>query len=312
MFKRSKLLRFLLAAVLPACVFGDDDQGGGGSGGNLSGGFGAPGEEGRQNQPQSGQSNPWDTVPRSWAQEHHPHWQSISPEARRIIHEREQHVERGFQTYRGAHETWGRLTKHFEPFLKQNPQADVAGLYEALAQNHLAIVQASPEQRRQLFKQLGEYYGITDEQPGGSAEVPIEKKVEQMLNQALQPFNQRFQQMDQDRLRQQQEQLARTVDAFFSDPKNKFINEVAPAVLQLIQSGEAKTLDKAYKLACMEHPTVRAKYLADLAAEGQEPEETGSNVRNLKSTGTGAPSGSSKTIDDTMNTVIAKYYGTKR
>lgn len=315
MFK-SKLLRFLLAACLPLCIF---DEGMGGGDGQPSGGMGAPGEEGRQNnpggqggQPSGGTPDPYAAPPRSWSPEHHNHWTGLAPEVRKLVYDREAHVERGFQAYRPAYETWSRLSKHFEPWTSKNPQIDVAGLMESLAQNHIQLASAEPAQRVEMFRQLAEYYGVDLTNQAGNQ--PTDKQLEALLDnklkQALTPFQQRFQAMDAEAQQAHQAKIAKAVDDFFSDPKNKYINEVATQALQFIQSGEAKSLDKAYKLACLEHPTVRAKYLADLAAEGQES-QGGSNIRNLKDN-TGAPPGKAKSMEAEMQEIVDRAYGTKR
>lgn len=315
MFKRSKLFRLLLAVCLPRYIF--DEEMGGGGGGATSGGMGAPGEEGRQAAGglggQGGTPDPYAAPPRSWSPEHHPHWSELKPEVRKLVYDREAHVERGFQAYRPAYETWNRLSKHFEPWTSKNPQIDVAGLMESLAQNHIQLAQAEPAQRVEMFRQLAEYYGVdlTNQAGNQPSDKQLEALLDQKLRQALTPFQQRFQALDQQAAQEHQAKIAKVVDSFFSDPKNKYVNEVAPQMLQYIQTGEAKSMDKAYKLACLEHPTVRAKYLADLASEGQEPSETGSNVRNLKDN-TGAPPGKSKSMEADMEAIVAKHYGAKR
>jgi hypothetical protein len=314
MFKLSKLLRALLWAGISRITM---DEGGGGAG--------APGmeshiEQGGEGGEGGGQSNPWDNAPKSWSQEHIPHWSRVDPEVRKIIHERESHVDRGFQTYRQSHENWGRLSKHFEPWTSKNPNLNVAELYESLAQNHIQLMRAEPEQRAEMFKELAGYYGVelTQRQAERMAEgqgqgqgfdqKTLEKMLQPLLQKTLGPIAQRFQSMEEERAAAQAAESKKTVDAFFSDSKNKYVDKVATMMGQLIQSGEARSLDRAYELACLGTPAVRQLYLADLAAGGQESSEEGSNVRNLKSNGTGAPPGKPKTMDETLNAVARKHF----
>jgi len=304
MFKLSSLLRALLSAGI--FYMTENETGGGDPGG---GGVDAGGGGG-------GQPSPYDAVPKSWAQEHHAHWANVSPEVRKIIHDRDGSYEKGIKAYSDGHQRWGRLAGHFQDYANQ-PGFDAVGLYETLAQNHIALSRATPEQRQELFKELAKGYGVdlatvkaaASGQGQGQGDAPLTRKdVEEMLRgtlgQALQPIQSRFQQDTVERTRKE-------VDAFFSDPKNEFASEVAADILQLLNSGEARNLPAAYKLALHNNPAVFAKYVAKMAqsgaGDGQQPPGAGQQ-RNVKSSGEGAPSGKTRTMDDTMNEIAMKAY----
>jgi hypothetical protein len=291
---------------------------GGGGGGNLpsndnlSGGSNQGGLGGVA-------SNPWDAVPKSWAQEVHSHWNDVKPEVRQYIHKREADVERGIRSYSDGHQRWSRLQGVWGDYA-QDPNFDATGVYETLANNHLALVRATPEQRTELFKELAKAYGLTlgevravaaaantGGQQGQTAESDIDRLLEAKMGKYLAPVAQFMQ-------GQQTERVAASVDAFFSDPKNEFANELAPDILQLINSGEARNLKAAYDLALIRNPVVQAKYVAKLAggaAGGQQGAQGASGERNLKSSGEGAPPGKAKSMDDTMEAIVSKHYGAR-
>lgn len=297
MFKPHKLVR-ALAAFFSFHMTPEDLGGGGGDNGgnptipNLGGG---------------GQSNPWDSVPKSWAQEHHAHWNDVKPEVRQLLHKREADFEKGINTYKPHAERYSRLHSVFKDVPEaQDPNFDPTGLFETLAQNHLAIARAKPEERRALFEQLAEAYGVSFKDvkaaAAGGGTPDIEKLVEERVNKALSPFQQHLQ-------TQRMQETRKAIDTFFSDPKNEFATELQPDILKLVSAGEARTLEGAYQLALMRNPQVHAKYVAKLvgsAAGGQQDEKSGD--RNLKSSGEGAPSGKLGSMDDTMKEIAKKHY----
>lgn len=294
----------------------NDTSGGLGGGGqatlpDLSGGDG-----GSQGGLLPAQTNPWDSVPKSWAQEHHPHWEKVSPEVRQVIHKRESDVEKGIRSYYDGHQRWNKLSTVFQDVAQ--PDTDLVGVYETLANNHKLLMQSEPSQRRELFKEMAKHYGVdlADVQAAardvqqGQGGPDITKTVQEHVTKAMQPFM-------AERQAQQFESYKKTVDAFFSDPKNEFAKDVAADMLKLIQSGQ-RDLPLAYEMAILRNPEVKAKYLAKLAQSGAGGQEgaNGDNVnasanRNVKSSGEGAPSGKPKTMDDTMNAIVRKHYGTK-
>jgi len=52
------------------------------------------------------------------------------------------------------------------------------------------------------------------------------------------------------------------VDAFASNPKNNFLEQVKPLMASLLSSGQAKDLQEAYDKACWSDPTIRTSLLA--------------------------------------------------
>lgn len=314
MFKKSLLSRLVSYLVLGMTEF-DTGGGGGGAGGDpgagAGGGQGGGAGQGGLTPPAT---NPWDSVPKSWAQETHAHWQTVGPDARKVIHDRETAFEKGYTPLK---QRWDRLSQRFQEYTAQSPDMDLVGVYETLADNHLALSKAAPAERKTMLKELAKAYGVTFEEVQQAAQAAgatgqtqgpdVEKAVSAAVEKATAPFKQFLQ-------NQHQQTIRGKVDAFFSAPENEFASAVAPDIMKLLNSGRVTDLPSAYKLACLENPEVAPKYLAKLAqsgAGGQDPGTPAGKDRNLRSTGEGAPSGKPKTMDDTMNAIAAKHYGSK-
>lgn len=75
--------------------------------------------------------------------------------------------------------------------------------------------------------------------------------VQRMVEQQVQQHQQRS------ALQSQQTQINTTIEQFANDPKNEFFNDVAPAMIGLLQSGVAQDLQMAYEQACYANPSVR-------------------------------------------------------
>lgn len=321
--KLSKLVRALMGVSFLTLRMTENDTSGGG-GGTLPASSGAPGGEagagsGGGDPGAGGGGNEYDAVPRSWAAEHHSHWSAVTPEVRALIHKREQDVERGIRTYADGHGRWNKLHGVFKDFVSQNPNLDVGSVYEGLAQNHLALLKATPTERREMLKTMAKHYGVdfadmqaASAQQGSSQPGELSPKAMEALQTVLAPLFQKFETLEQREQAQKLEATKKHVDAFFSDPKNKYAKDAGPLMAQLLNSKRSASIEDAYILAIMSTPALKAKYLADLAAEagggeGGAPAAPPAGP-NLKSSGAPASSGKPPTMDDTMTAVAMKAF----
>lgn len=80
----------------------------------------------------------------------------------------------------------------------------------------------------------------------------LRAQVAAALQQELAPIQQQFQQ-------QQLNQTMSTIDAFRSDPKHPYFNDVADHMEKLLKAGTAKDLPEAYEQATWANPTIRAQ-----------------------------------------------------
>lgn len=262
----------------------------------------------------------WDSLPRSWKKDYETHWGSLPPEVRQYIHTREEEVRNGISAYRGGHERWTKAIQPFESVLQQHPDVDPVQLVQVLAQNHLALVQGTPQQRKDLLLQVAKHYGVDFAQaanaasggqpsPGAQPAAGFTPEQMQMLQQMLGPMYEQVRTALSFTQEQRVAEAKTSVDKFFSDPKNVYAEDVAQDMLQILQARKAETLEEAYELAIMRNPEVKARYLADLAAKAN-PGNNPPPATNLKSSPTPAEPPKPKTMDDTIDAVIRKHYGT--
>lgn len=206
-------------------------------------------------------------LPKSWKKDMEPHWTKLDPAVHEYVYNREADVMRGLQMYQEGYNQWTETLKPFSEVLKQHPGVNPVSLIQQLVHNHLAITFGNPEQKKALAQNLLKAYGIDLGTPGTpAAEVPPEIQAIRADLQRLQNENQLLKTGLQNFQSAQQQAGVQTelqkVNAFFSDPKNEFAEEVGDNILHLIKTGAAVDLPSAYDLACLMNPAVRAKVLA--------------------------------------------------
>lgn len=248
-------------------------------------------------------------MPKAWKKDKEELWKSLTPAHQEYLIAREQDVLKGLEMYSGSHKQWSELVQPFQPLLQKHPDVNPVQLLQNLMRNHLAIVQATPEQKRELASRLLKSYGIDlgtgqavpqGQTPGLPPEIASRLSKVDSLEQTLLGFQ-----------RQQQEaaiaENTRLVEAFAKDPKNEYFEEVADDIARFLQTGAAADLASAYELACYANPAVRAKIIAKTAPPQTPPKKP---PTNLDGSGEGTPiTRKPATIDDTINSVIAKHYG---
>lgn len=296
---------------LGAEVFGSDPVDNAGTGGDNPGGATPPNPSLAATPPVPPNTPPivdedkWKDMPKAWKMEKKALWDRLQAdrEIREYIHTRESDVVKGFDQYSTGHKSWTELTTPFQSVLQQHPNVNPVQLMQSLMKNHLAIVQGSPEQKKQLASALLKSYGIELGTPGNPAPTPP-PEVQQALHEARQAreYIQRFE------ATQQQEALRRNteiVEAFAADPKHKYFAELGDDIIHLMQTGAAPSLEKAYEQACWINPAVRAKILAEQSENKPPPAKQPLNVNGSG----GTPPTKPKTFEDTVDGIMEKHYG---
>ena len=252
----------------------------------------------------------WDSMPKSWKAEMADHYKSISPDARRYIHEREGQVEKGIRSYHDRASRWDKLHGEFAEIFSANPNLDAHGFFGGLARNHLALVQAQdPATRTELFKQLAQHYGV---EWSGSAtpqgEQGLGPDVTKLIQQATRPLEQKISAWEKEKHDARVAEFTKELDAFASDPKNKYFNEAVQGIGDLIKAGFQGSIAELYEMALMRNPELKAKYLADLAAASGAQPPANKGALNVKNSAAPASPGKPASMDDTMRKVLDKHY----
>lgn len=265
----------------------------------------------------------YDAMPKAWRKEMEAEWKTMTPGVRKYVHEREQQVTEGITRYRSGSDNWAKVMTPFQSILSEYPDVNPAEILSTLASNHLAMVRATPEQRAQHAMALARGYGVELTPRQAAAAVAAGEGVAQaaaapdsltpgqlaQIEAILKPVLAPVQRTTEFVNKQLADASTREVDAFFSDPKNEFVNEVANDILQLMQTGRTDSLPEAYELAVMRNPEIKAKYLAKLASATTPAPSSAPNLPNVKSSSAvPSPKGKPKTIDDTISQIVAKHY----
>lgn len=225
-------------------------------------------------------------LPKSWKKDMEPHWAKLDPAVHDYVYNREADVMRGIQQYQSGYESWNNLVKPFESVLSQHPDVNPIQLMQGLMNSHLALLNPSTpaEAKMQMVQQLLSGYGLS--LPSGAAAQPNSPSPELLqLRQQVQQLQQAQQTEAQRRYQAGLADQTKIVEAFASDPKNKYFPEVANDIHRFITSGTATDLASAYELAIWANPAIRAKVLADQQAEAAtaatKPRATNGQFRNI-------------------------------
>lgn len=236
-------------------------------------------------------------LPKSWKKDMEAYWGKLDPAVHDYVYSREADVARGIQGYKQGHESWNKLVTPYQEVFQQFPDVDPVNLLNGLMQSHLALTFGSPDQKRELVQKLLQEYNLNDVLGGQTPQAP--------------PRDPRVDQLESTMRSLMVDQQKKVVDSFFSNPANKFANDVAEDLLAMLQQGKAATLEEAYQAAIWLNPAVREKLIAEQVAAKATPPANPSNVRQLN-VGTEAPARPGKrsaaSIDDTINAVIGKHY----
>ena len=103
--------------------------------------------------------------PKSWKKEMHETWSSLDKEAQEYIELREEQMKEGVEVRKEDADLGMRMRDAFQPFecvLKKN-NVDPGTASQRLMATHLRMMSAAPEEKKQLFNQLAQSYGITNE-----------------------------------------------------------------------------------------------------------------------------------------------------
>lgn len=251
------------------------------------------------------------SAPSSWKKEMAAHWQALSPEVRQYLRQREEEYTRGVSSYKQGHESWNQLLSPFQQVLQQYPGVNPVQLAQQTLAGHIALSTAPAEQKLQLAARMLRSYGIDPAQLLGQAGAP---QAPAGPDPALM---QRLQAIERNLYEEKLSATTKQVESFFADSKNKYAKDLEGDILQMIQSGKAASLEEAYQTALWLNPATRAKVIADqqkeaaeAAAKEAEKQRKAESLNIGRRDNSRAPVGRKLTIEDTINSVVAKNYGT--
>lgn len=253
--------------------------------------------------------------PKSWAKDKHEVWSKMPVEAQDYYEQREKQFLDGIEMYKGDAGYGKTMRDAMAPY---KAVIDAQGIDEPravqyLLNAHYRLTQGSTEQRKSAYEQLGRNLGLVA--PAEGEEVnPAVKQLQDRLNGIESSLT-----AAQQASLQEATAAARTeVDAFASDEKHPYFDEVADDIAILIRAGHK--LSDAYDKAVWANPVTRQKELARIQTEAdakrkskaQEDVEKArrATAANIKGSDTRkAPTEPLGSMDDTLNDTLKTIKG---
>lgn len=211
--------------------------------------------------------------PIDWAPGLKREFANLPEEVQKAVWEREQSVNQLMQDTaedrRTAH-SFNQVVGQFRGLMAaegvHDPMQAVYGLMTTTAQ----LAMGSKEQRAKKITELIQHYGVDiatlDNMLAGQYQPNQEEaRMEQLLNERMQPVNQLLEQMNQQRAQQVQAvqtQAYQSIDEFGRDPKHEFFHDVRMDMADFLdmaaQRGMQMSLQEAYDRACALNPEISA------------------------------------------------------
>jgi hypothetical protein len=247
------------------------------------------------------------SAPASWAKDQHENWSKIPKEAQDYIETREKQMLDGIEQYKEGHRYAQEVDRALQPFREDIkslgiPESQV--IYNLMT-HHQALTKGSLEQRQEAFLRIGMESGII---PKEGQTLP--DKHTQELEQRLSRIEQQEREIQSRYENEELQRVTQTVEAFASDPKNQYFNELADDIAILLRTG--LDLQTAYDKAVWANPTTRAKELekerASVIEKNKKEAEiakkaTSTNIKSSRSNGRKEDE-KLGSWDDTMKDVI--------
>ena len=193
----------------------------------------------------------WKRAPASWKKELHEAWQTADPKFQEYAYRREEQMRTSIQPLREKAEFADSVQAVVEPYISTikgmgiDAPTAIKGLLEA---DHI-LRYSEPNQKLAYLQQLARHYGVDLGQMAGSDPQPSaapDSNFYALANQLNQVRGEIQTWKEQQEAVQNQALMTDVLD--FSQ-KNEHFEAARPTMISLLQSGQAETLDEAYKKA---------------------------------------------------------------
>lgn len=211
-------------------------------------------------------------APKSWKKEMHESFSKLPPEVQAYVEQREAQVEEGFKAQAGAVRYASSLWETIQPYqamLDAQGIKDHGSAVKFLMNAHYVLSTAPQDKKEGFFAELAKSYGIDMDKALAvfKSGAPQESLVEKELRNRLTALEGGRHEELQRQVAAVKQQSMAEVEAFASDPKNVYFDEVAGDVSLLLKADGKLTLPQAYEAAIYANPVTRAKELTRLQTE---------------------------------------------
>jgi hypothetical protein len=222
-----------------------------------NGRFTTPKAAERADEPQVEEEPPvWKRPPASWKKDFHEVWQKADPKMQEYAWQREEQMRAGVEPLLSKAQFADAMQEAISPYMQTiqglglSPDKAVAALMDA---DH-KLRNSDPQTKLQYFQQLAQSYGINlgalqGQMPQQTVD-PTVYALQNELNKVrgeVMGWKQQQEMMENQSLLNEINQFSLKADHF---------EDVRPAMIQLLQSGMAQTLDEAYEKAIRLDPNL--------------------------------------------------------
>jgi hypothetical protein len=222
--------------------------------------FATPKAAERADEPQVEEEPPvWRRPPASWKKDYHEVWQKADPKMQEYAWQREEQMRAGVEPLLSKAQFADAMQEAISPYMQTiqglglSPDKAVAALMDA---DH-KLRNSDPQTKLQYFQQLAQSYGINlgamQGQQGQMPQQTVDPTVYALQNELnkvrgeVMGWKQQQEMMENQTLLNEINQFSLKADHF---------EDVRPAMIQLLQSGMAQTLDEAYEKAIRLDPNL--------------------------------------------------------
>lgn len=209
-------------------------------------------------------------APVSWSPAVREHWEKLPADVKAQITKREQEIQQTLgETTRARRftEAWEQMLGPYEPLMAAQGANTYQGV-QRLLQIGAGLSMGNPVQKADIITKLIQQYQVDlhtlDEMLAGQYQ-GADPQVERMLQERLAPIQQelnQYRQQTQQTQNQTREQTASEIQAFSSDPKNEFFEDVRNEMADLMEiaarNQRSMSLQEAYDRACQMNPEIRS------------------------------------------------------
>lgn len=192
----------------------------------------------------------WKRPPKSWKKDYHDVWAGADPRLQEYAFQREEQMAAGIQPLRTKAEFADAINKIAEPYMPviKGLGLDVPRVVDGFFKADHILRNGQPQQKLQYLVQLARNYGIDLNGLTGAASQtpPVDPNYHAILNEVNKVRGEVLSWKEQQEQRENQVILS-DIQKFAQT--HEHFDTVRPVMQALLQSGQAETLDDAYKKA---------------------------------------------------------------
>ena len=229
----------------------------------------------------------WKRPPASWKKDYHDVWAKADPRMQEYAWQREEQMRAGVEPLLTKAQFADQMNEALKPYMEtirglgMTPDKAVSALMQA---DH-TLRNSDPQTKMAYFQQLAQSYGINFGQLQQGAQQAPQQTVDPTvwaLQNELNKVRGEVMGWKQQQEMAENQQLLTEINNF--SQKAEFFEDVRPAMIQLLQSGMAQTLDDAYDKAIRLNPelfeqTQKAKQAAAAAQQAKEANKAAKAAR---------------------------------